>query len=365
MSAEPDLPKEAAKPAGYNEITLTILGASGLENARASPFVKVKDAKGLVGSSDKDVRTECATDAVDPVWEKKVSYQFDHKLSALKFKVMASGEGFFAKFLAGEEAIAKGKLPIDDLLAKAVTGVIWSQGPVEIDAHLPLKDISDGKSDCVFGCASPRQRVTGAKLHIKATCTFHCPIALPGVHIKLPEKFQIGLSWEFKKRGRPIDLDASIFGLDSEDQIVDKSWKKKLHAFGGGITQSINDRKGEGSGDDETITIDASLIPAGVDKLPLCINSFQGQSLSSVKYMYVRIIVDGQTHAFFALGEGNVPDCTGLFFGVVQRVASPLSWLGHASQDWEFVTTAVPASGINVEASRPAILAFGKKSLGW
>lgn len=364
MIAEADLPKEGDKP-GYNELTLTIVGASGLETGRVSPYLKVKDAKGFIGSSEKGVRTDGASDAVDPVWEKTVSYQFDHKLSALKFKVMASGQGFFEKLFGGEEAIAKAKLPIDDLLAKAVPGGIWSKGAIEIDTHLPLKDITDGKSDCVLGCASARQTASEAKLHIKATCTFNSPVALPGVKITLPQKFQIGLAWEFKKRGKPIDLDSCFFGLDSEEQIVDKSWKKKLHAFEGAITHSINDRTAEGTGDDETITVDTSLIPAGVDKLPLCINSFQEQSLSSVKYAYVRIIVDGRTLAFYALGEGKVPDCTGLFFGVVQRTTSALSWLGHSTPDWEFVTTAVPANGINAEGSRLAIVRYGKEKLGW
>ena len=45
--------------------------------------------------------------------------------------------------------------------------------------------------------------------------------AIPGgPHIPLPPQFQIGLAWDFKKKDKPIDLDASIIGLDSNEQLV-------------------------------------------------------------------------------------------------------------------------------------------------
>merc|ERR1712137_737562 len=173
--------------------------------------------------------------------------------------------------------------------------------------------------------------------------------------IPLSNLFQIGLAWDFKKKETPIDLDASIVGLNSAEKIVDQVCFSKLVGFGGAIRHSGDDRTGDGDGDDEVITIDAGRLNSNVEKLVVCINSYSGESLSKVKSAYIRVIVDGRTHAFYMLGKGRVPNCTGLLFGIVQR------W----THGWEFVTTVVPANGRTVQESTPGIIRWGKANLGW
>lgn len=334
--------KDSKKPES-NDVTIEVIGAQALcgpEANMSNPHCVVKDVKGLSG--DKRY-TSTATDAVNPMWNERIQCRFNYKLSAFKFKVNGSLGGY--GFLSGSFA-AKCKLKIDDFLDKAVTGE-----PMEIDVELPLKDKS------TLGCCSAgTPTLPAAKLHVKVTVKFNIPVARPGVHISLPQRFQIGLAWEFKKKSRPIDLDASIVGLDHDEKVVDKVWYRNLTGFGGAIRHSGDDTTGEGSGDDETITLDMSRLPASVEKLAVVINSFTGQSLASVKFAYVRLIADHQTHGFYALGEGRVPDCTGLLFGVLQR---------RQGSQWEFITTATKANGRTVEESIPSIIAYGKQRLNW
>jgi stress response protein SCP2 len=291
--------------------------------------VIVNDVKGLIGG---DQRTSVIPKTLNPVWNQTFTNRFNYKLSEFKFKLFDSDADHIID-LNGDDPIGKTKLPIDVFIDKACSGQ-----PAEIDTWLPL------------------QKATSGRLHVRAKVTFNIPLALPGVRIALPPSFQIGLAWDFKKKAQPVDLDASIVGLDANEREVDKVWYSRLVGFGGAISHSGDDRTGEGGGDDETITVNLERLPGNVEKLAVCINSFTSQPLSSVKFAYIRLISHGRTLAFYGMGKGKVPNCTGLLFGVVQR--SPAG-------GWEFVTTAAEANGRNVQESQPAIIAYGKRHLGW
>jgi len=296
----------------------------------SDPYVIMKDVKGLIGG---DQRTAVCHKTLDPVWNQKFENRFNYKLSGFKFKVFDSDAEHLID-LDGDDPIGKAELQIDDLFGKAATGEA-----TEIDTWLPLK------------------KATSGELHIRARVTFNIPIAMPGMRIPLPSLFQIGLAWDFKKKEEPVDLDASIIGLDASEQLVDQVFYGNLIGFGGAIRHSGDDTTGEGGGDDETITVDLENLPSNIEKLAVCINSFTLQPLSKVKFAYIRIIANKRTHAFFGMGKGRVPNCTGLLFGIVQR--------SRGDGSWEFVTTAVEANGRNVEESRPGIIAYGKANLGW
>lgn len=335
----PAFDKDGVKPE-YNVVELEIVEGKDLmaadtgmfRSGKSDPYVIVKDVKGFIGGNE---RTAVCPKTLNPVWNAKFTNRFNYKLSGFKFKVFDSDDDHLIN-LNGDDPIGKVEMPIDLFFGKAPTGQ-----PSELDIWLPL------------------EKATSGMLHVRAKVTFNIPIVVPGMRVPLPSKFQIGLAWDFKKKEEAIDLDASIIGLDADEKVVDQVWFQNLVGFGGAVRHSGDDRTGEGGGDDETITMDMDDLPGNVEKLAVCINSYSLQPLSKVKFAYIRIIVNGKTHSFYGMGKGRVPNCTGLLFGVIQRSES------DNLESWEFVTTAVEANGATVEQSRPGIIAYGKKNLGW
>ena len=95
------------------------------------------------------------------------------------------------------------------------------------------------------------------------------------------KKLKIGLSWDVKE-GVTADLDASLLILDqngkmlTEDSIV---FYNKLEVYGGAIKHSGDERSGAAEGDDETILIDLSRLPAEVQIMAAVITIYgSGQS---------------------------------------------------------------------------------------
>ena len=87
----------------------------------------------------------------------------------------------------------------------------------------------------------------------------------------------MGLGWDPVKSkgllgkllggGGEIDLDASCLLLDGNKDPIDVVWFRQLASKDGSIKHSGDNRTGEGSGDDETIHVDLSRLPAGVQYL--------------------------------------------------------------------------------------------------
>lgn len=320
---------EGAKPE-LNDVTIEVIEAKSLkatdtgffQSGKSDPYCVVKDVKGLRGN---DKRTRVKDKTLNPVWNERFNYQFNYKLSEFKFKLYDKDQW------SNDDHIGSCELPIYAFYGNAIVGQ-----PSVVDCWLPVK------------------KGTG-QLHVRVTVRFNIPVAVPMTKIPLPPLFQIGLAWDFKKKQRPIDLDASLIGFDTHERIVDQVWYRKLQGFGGAVKHSGDDRTGKGDGDDEVITIDGTRVPGSVEKFAVVINSYTGHPLSEVKCAYIRIIVNGRTHAFYTLGKGKVPNCTGMFFGAIHR--------GHSG--WEFVTTAAPANGRTVQDSAGAVVAFGKQYLSW
>merc|ERR1711879_1045931 len=105
------------------------------------------------------------------------------------------------------------------------------------------------------------------QLHVHIHTKFHVPILLPDVLIDIPPKFQLGLAWEYIHPENPVDLDASLVGLDSNQKIVDTIWYGQLKGLNGGGAHSGDDQTGDGDGDDETITVDLTKLPKSVVNL--------------------------------------------------------------------------------------------------
>lgn len=138
-----------------------------------------------------------------------------------------------------------------------------------------------------------------------------------GVHLKKGQKFalpalnrlKVCLGWDVTNRA--CDLDASAFMVDANNRVIGDDWfvfygqldspDRALHHSG--------DSQGEGSGDDETITINVPQIDPRVQKIifVVSINEAleQGLNFSMVSNAYVRVVNEetNQELAYFGLTE--------------------------------------------------------------
>lgn len=86
------------------------------------------------------------------------------------------------------------------------------------------------------------------------------------------KKIRVGLSWDVKP-GIQADADASCICLGENDKMVEvKSLVffgnyKETNKYTAAIKHSGDNLTGDGDGDDETITVDLSLVPADVKSL--------------------------------------------------------------------------------------------------
>ena len=112
----------------------------------------------------------------------------------------------------------------------------------------------------------------------------------------------MGLGWDVaKKKGlfgfgreQSIDLDASCFIFDDNNNPLDLVYFGQLASRDGSIQHSGDNRTGEGDGDDEQIAVALNRIPANVKTLVFTVSNYTGQNFSQVENAYCRL-VDGQT----------------------------------------------------------------------
>ena len=112
----------------------------------------------------------------------------------------------------------------------------------------------------------------------------------------------MGLGWDVaKKKGlfgfgreQSIDLDASCFIFDDNNNPIDPVYFGQLASRDGSVQHSGDNRTGEGDGDDEQIAVALNRIPANVKTLVFTVSNYTGQNFSQVENAYCRL-VDGQT----------------------------------------------------------------------
>lgn len=148
-------------------------------------------------------------------------------------------------------------------------------------------------------------------------------------------KVTLGLGWDPVKAGflgkmfgsgGEIDLDASCIMFDANLQPVDLVWFRQLKSRDGSIRHSGDNRTGEGEGDDESIYVDLSALPASVMHLVFTVNSFTGQNFERIQNAYCRIINAGKNQE---LARFNLTD-QGKHTGVV------MANLSRGAAGWEF-----------------------------
>jgi len=111
----------------------------------------------------------------------------------------------------------------------------------------------------------------------------------------------MGLGWDVRKKkglfggllgggGEDIDLDASCLLFDGARRLTDQVWFRQLRSKDGSVQHSGDNLTGAGDGDDETISVDLSRLPAGTAALVFTVNSFRGDTFDKIDNAYCRLV---------------------------------------------------------------------------
>lgn len=111
-------------------------------------------------------------------------------------------------------------------------------------------------------------------------------------------RVRMGLGWDaIKKKGmfggmktQSVDLDASAMLFDSSGALVDQVWFQQLRSKDGSVQHTGDNLTGAGEGDDESIIVELTAVPAGVQTLVFVVNSFTGQNFSQIENAYCRLV---------------------------------------------------------------------------
>ncbi len=106
----------------------------------------------------------------------------------------------------------------------------------------------------------------------------------------LLSQVKMGLGWEPAFGGADIDLDASVIVYGPQRNHIDSCYFGKLTVLNGAIRHSGDNLTGEGSGDDEVITVDLGRLSQEVTGLVFTVNSFSGQKFTDVAKAYCRLL---------------------------------------------------------------------------
>jgi len=125
-----------------------------------------------------------------------------------------------------------------------------------------------------------------------------------------------------------IDLDASCLVFDDHGKPLDQIWFQRLNGMNGAIVHTGDNLTGAGEGDDETIRVDLSRLPANAKTLVFTVNSFRGQTFDTVANAFCRVVdeVSGRELARFNLSESGPH--TGLIMAKIYRHNE--EWKMHA-----------------------------------
>ena len=148
-------------------------------------------------------------------------------------------------------------------------------------------------------------------------------------------KMVVGLGWDTRATdGAAFDLDAVGFVLNNAGKVRADGdfifFNNKQNAEGS-VVHGGDNRTGDGDGDDETIIIDLSKMPADVEKVAVCVVIYDAegrkQNFGQVSRAYVRILNDAnqQEVARYDLSEDGSTEAA-MIFGEVYRNGS----------DWKF-----------------------------
>lgn len=132
-----------------------------------------------------------------------------------------------------------------------------------------------------------------------------------------------------------IDLDSSCLMFDQNKRLVDTVWFRQLKSLDGSVKHSGDNLTGEGDGDDESIHIDLTRVPASVQSLVFTINSFRGQTFEKVEAARCRIVDEDTGVELAQYGLSGKNPFTGQIMAKVFRTAS----------GWSVEALGIPSNG--------------------
>jgi len=152
------------------------------------------------------------------------------------------------------------------------------------------------------------------------------------------EHLCMGLGWDV---GVDVDASAALFNQDCE--VVDLVWWRKLKSDCRSVLHSGDDRTGEGSGDDEVISVDLRAVPLHVHHIlfTVCIYS-RGISFNQVRSAYVRMMHGKPKYNGHVLCSYSLTDMEGY--------AMLMGLLTRKGAYWNFRALGLPATGRTIDA---------------
>ncbi|MFN8397974.1 MAG: TerD family protein [Bacteroidia bacterium] len=116
------------------------------------------------------------------------------------------------------------------------------------------------------------------------------------------QKFTVGLGWDMNRAdsGGTFDLDASAFLLDASGKVLSDRhfvFFNNRQSPEGGVVSGGDNLTGAGDGDDETIQIDLSKVPANCESISFIVTIHEAESrrqnFGQIRNAYVRILDPG------------------------------------------------------------------------
>jgi tellurium resistance protein TerD len=145
----------------------------------------------------------------------------------------------------------------------------------------------------------------------------------------------VGLGWDARSTdGSAFDLDGSAFLLKVDGKVRadnDFIFYNNLKSSDGSVTHSGDNTTGAGDGDDETVTIDLTKVPADVERIAICVTVHEGearkQNFGMVQKAFIRCVnaAGGTELARYDLSEDGSTE-SAMTFGEVYRNGA----------DWKF-----------------------------
>lgn len=165
-------------------------------------------------------------------------------------------------------------------------------------------------------------------------------------------RVRMGLGWDaikkkgfFGSRDQSVDLDASVLMFDAAGQLVDQVWFQQLRSKDGSVQHTGDNRTGAGDGDDESVKVDLTALPASITTLVCTVNSFTGQDFSQIANAFCRLI-DETTENEIARYELS---------GSGQHNAQIMAKVSRDGAGWSMTALGVPATGRTFRDLLPAI----------
>jgi tellurium resistance protein TerZ len=166
-------------------------------------------------------------------------------------------------------------------------------------------------------------------------------------------RVRMGLGWDavkkrslFGSRSQSIDLDASALLFDSSGRLVDQVWFQQLNSQDGSLHHTGDNRTGAGEGDDESIQVDLSRVPAAVTTVVFTVNSVTGQDFSQIENAFCRLVDETS-------GDSEIAKFT--LTGSGRHTAQIMAKLSRDGAGWNMTALGIPASGRTFRDLLPAL----------